>query len=74
LFPVCASDPFEKRQADTNRFSKDFRVNPGNMSTNGKKAINIQKRIVHTLGILQLSENLKTFCVKLGKAYKFIKY
>jgi hypothetical protein len=41
-FPGCTRNPFEKRQAATCRFAKEFRANPGNMSTNRKEEIKIQ--------------------------------
>jgi hypothetical protein len=33
--------------------SKDFHENPGNLSTNRKKEMIIQKRIVHTLPVMK---------------------
>jgi hypothetical protein len=42
-----AQNPFEKLQADIYHFSKDFCANLRNLSTNRKKEIKIQKRIVH---------------------------
>jgi hypothetical protein len=44
---------FEKRQAATCRFSKEFCENPGNELINRKEGIKIQKRIVNALPVFQ---------------------
>jgi hypothetical protein len=52
-FPGCTRNPFEKRQAAACCFAKEFRANPGNMSTNRQEEIKIQKRIVPPLKIFK---------------------
>ncbi len=47
-FPGFVRNPFDQRQATPCHFSKDFCANPGNVLTNEKKRIKLQKRIVHT--------------------------
>jgi hypothetical protein len=48
-----AQNSFEKRQAATCRFSKELCENPGNVLTNRKEGIKIQKRIVNALPVLK---------------------
>jgi hypothetical protein len=48
-----AQNSFEKRQAATCRFSKEFYENPGNVLTNRKEGIKIQKRIVNALPVFK---------------------
>jgi hypothetical protein len=48
-----AQNSFEKRQAATCRFSKEFCENPGNVLTNRKEGIKIQKRIVNALPVFK---------------------
>jgi hypothetical protein len=50
-FPGFVGNPLEKRQAATCRFSEEFRANPGNVSTSGKKEILTQKRVVHEIAV-----------------------
>jgi hypothetical protein len=52
-FLIFAYNSFEEQQAATCRFSKEFCENPGYVSTNGKKGIKIQKRIVHALPVFK---------------------
>jgi hypothetical protein len=52
---------FEKRQAATCRFSKDFCENPGNALTNRKEGITVQKRIVNALPIFKRVLKFKSF-------------
>jgi hypothetical protein len=40
-FPRSATNPFEKRQAATDRFLKEFRADLGNVSANRKKRISL---------------------------------
>jgi hypothetical protein len=47
-FPGFVRNPFDQRQATPCHFSKDFCANQGNVLTNEKKRIKLQKRIVHT--------------------------
>jgi hypothetical protein len=51
VFLRLAHNSFEKRQTATYRFSKEFRENPGNVLTNRKEGIKIQKRIVNALPV-----------------------
>ncbi len=46
VFLGFALNSFEKEKAATFCFSKEFCVNPGNVITNRKDGIKIQKRIV----------------------------
>jgi hypothetical protein len=46
VFLGFAHNSFEKEKAATFCFSKEFCVNPGNVVTNRKEGIKIQKRIV----------------------------
>jgi hypothetical protein len=46
-----AHNSFEKGKAATCRFSKKFCENPGNVLTNRKEGIKIQKRIVDALPV-----------------------
>jgi hypothetical protein len=48
-----ANYSFEAWQAATCRFSKEFCESAGNVPTNGKKEIKIQKRIVHALPVFK---------------------
>jgi hypothetical protein len=48
-----AQNSFEKWQAAVCRFSKEFCENPGNVLTNRKKVIKLQKRIVHSLSVFK---------------------
>jgi hypothetical protein len=48
-----AQNSSEERQSATCRFPKEFCENPGNVSTNRKKEINIHMRIVHALPIFK---------------------
>jgi hypothetical protein len=48
-----AHNSFEEWQADTCRFSNEFCEDPGNVSTNRKKELKIQKRIVHALSVFK---------------------
>ncbi len=48
-----AHNSFEKGKAATCRFSKEFCENPGNVLTNRKEGIKIQKRIVNALPIVK---------------------
>jgi hypothetical protein len=48
-----AHNSFEKGKAATCRFSKEFCENPGNILTNRKKVIQIQKRIVNALPVFK---------------------
>jgi hypothetical protein len=53
VFLGFAQNSFEKRQAATCRFSKEFCENPGNVLTNRKEGIKIQKRIVNSLTVFK---------------------
>jgi hypothetical protein len=57
-----AQNSFQKWQTVC-RFSKEFCENPGNESTNRKKGIKLQKRIV-TFCLQKSSVNSKAFGVK----------
>jgi hypothetical protein len=48
-----AQNSFEKRQAATCCFSKEFCKNPGNVAVNRKEGIKIQKKIVHPFTIFR---------------------
>jgi hypothetical protein len=48
-----ANNSFEKQQAATCRFSKEFSENPGKVLTNRKEGIKIQKRIVNALPVFK---------------------
>jgi hypothetical protein len=50
---------FEKRQVLACRFSNEFCTTPGNLSTNRKKGIKIQKRTVHLLHMLLSPNHLR---------------
>jgi hypothetical protein len=47
VFLGFAQNSFEKGKAATFHFSKEFCGNPGNVITNRKERIKIQKRIVY---------------------------
>jgi hypothetical protein len=53
VFLRFAQNSFEKQQAATCRFSKEFCENPGNVLTNRKEGIIIQKRIVNALPVFK---------------------
>jgi hypothetical protein len=53
IFLGFAHNSFEKRQAAMCRFSKVFCENPGNVLTNKKEGIKIQKIIVNALPVFK---------------------
>jgi hypothetical protein len=53
VFLGFAHNSFEKQQAAICRFSKEFCENPGNVITNRKEGIKIQKRIVIVLPVFK---------------------
>jgi hypothetical protein len=53
VFLGYSHNSFEKRQPATCRFSKEFCENPGNVLTNRKEGIKIQKRIVNALPVFK---------------------
>jgi hypothetical protein len=53
VFYGFANNSFEKQQAATCRFSKEFSENPGKGLTNRKEGIKIQKRIVNALSVFK---------------------
>jgi hypothetical protein len=53
VFLGFAQNSFEKQQAATCCFSKEFCENPGNVLTNRKERIKIQKRIVNSLTVFK---------------------
>jgi hypothetical protein len=53
VFLRFAHNYFEKQQAATCRFSKEFCENLGNVLTNRKEGIRIQKRIVNALSVFK---------------------
>jgi hypothetical protein len=53
VFFGFAHNSFEKGNAATCRFSKEFWENPGNVITNRKEGIKIQKRIVNVLPVFK---------------------
>jgi hypothetical protein len=53
VFLGFAQNSFEQRQAATCRFSKEFCENPGNVLTDRKEGIKIQKRIVNSLTVFK---------------------
>jgi hypothetical protein len=52
-FPEFSQNPFETWQAANYRFSKDSGAIPGNVSTNRKKGVKIQKRRAQSLPIFE---------------------
>jgi hypothetical protein len=50
-FLGLAQNSFEKQQTVTWRISKEFLENPGNVPTNRRKGVKIQKRILHELPV-----------------------
>jgi hypothetical protein len=52
LFPGFSKNSFEKKQAATCRFSKQFCENPENVPVDRKKGIKIKTQTVNTLGVL----------------------
>jgi hypothetical protein len=59
VFIGFGQNSFEKRQAASCRFSKEFCENPGNVLTNRKEGIKIQKRIVNSLSLQKSFVNSK---------------
>jgi hypothetical protein len=53
VFLGFAQNSFEMQHAVTCRFSKEFCDNPGNVLTNRKEGIKIQKRIVNALPVFK---------------------
>jgi hypothetical protein len=53
VFLGFAQNSFEKQQAANCCFSKEFCENPGNVFTNRKERIKIQKRIVNSLTVFK---------------------
>jgi hypothetical protein len=53
VFLRFAPNTFEKGKAATCRFSREFCENPGNVLTNRKEGIKIQKRIVNALPVFK---------------------
>jgi hypothetical protein len=53
VFLGFAHNSFEKQQAATCCFSKEFRESPGKIITNRKEGNKIQKRIVKALPVLK---------------------
>jgi hypothetical protein len=53
VFLGFAHNSFEKGKAATCRFTKEFCENPGNVLTNRKEAIKIQKRILNALPVFK---------------------
>jgi hypothetical protein len=53
VFLELANNSFEKGNAATCRFSKEFCENPGNVLTNRKEGIKIQKTIVNALPVFK---------------------
>jgi hypothetical protein len=50
---IWNNNSFEKQYVATCRFSKEFCENPGNVLTNRKEGIKIQKRIVNALQVFK---------------------
>jgi hypothetical protein len=53
VFLGFAHNSFEKRQAATCCFSKEFSSNPGNVLTKRKEGIEIKKQIVNALPVFK---------------------
>jgi hypothetical protein len=53
VFLGFTQNSFEKQQAATCHFSKEFCENPGNVLTNTKEGIKIQKRIGYALPVFK---------------------
>jgi hypothetical protein len=53
VFLGFAQNSIEKPQAATCRFSKEFCENLGNVLTNSKEGVKIQKRIVNALPVFK---------------------
>jgi hypothetical protein len=53
VFLEFAHNSFETGQAATCHFSKEFCENPGNILTNRKERIKIQKRTVNALSVFK---------------------
>jgi hypothetical protein len=53
VFLGLAHNSFEMQHAATCHFSKEFCENPGNVFTNRKEGIKIQKRIVNALTVFK---------------------
>jgi hypothetical protein len=53
VFLGFAHTSFEKRQASTCHFSKEFHENPGNVLTSRKEGIKIQKKTVNALPVFK---------------------
>jgi hypothetical protein len=53
VFLGFAQNSFEMQHAATCRFSKEFCENPGNVLTNRKEGIKIQKRIMNALPVFK---------------------
>jgi hypothetical protein len=53
VFLGFAHNTFEKGKAATCRFSREFCENPGNVFSNRKEGIKIQKRIVNALPVFK---------------------
>jgi hypothetical protein len=53
VFLGFAHNSFEKGKEATCRFSKELCENPGNVLTNRKEGIKIQKRIVNALPVFK---------------------
>jgi hypothetical protein len=53
VFLGFAHNSFEMQHAASCRFSKEFYENPGNVLTNRKEGIKIQKRIVNALQVFK---------------------
>jgi hypothetical protein len=74
VFLRFAQKSFEKWQAAICHISKEFCENLGNVLTNRKKGIKLQKRIVHTACTLCFQKsfiNSKAFGVKQLRINKF---
>jgi hypothetical protein len=54
VFLGYSHNSFEKQQPAPCRFSKEFCENPGNVLTNRKEGIEIQKRIVNALPVFKI--------------------
>jgi hypothetical protein len=66
LFSGIAHNSFEMQQATAQYFSNENCANPGKVTTNRKKGITINKKVVHTHRLFKNNcSNSKAFGVKL---------
>jgi hypothetical protein len=67
VFLGFAQNSFEMQHVATCRFSKEFCENPGNVRTNRKEGVKIQKRIVNTLPVFKRVLLIQKLLVLSGK-------